>query len=195
MNLIFFPLFLYFSSICIHWNIEGADVQAVLVNYYHWKCQVISGSVVCWPLLFEETKFLFRCLAGFFLTFFFSLFLGSYFLRVAIVSPSDPVAVAAKKMREFRSNSALIVTGSKIQGILTYCSCLHRLFISKYFEYFSKLMSLKWHSPLLLVYSIWLLLFFTFVLQFKRCPYASCGTKSFSWVDSGGKGSLWEFNV
>ncbi|KAH9668550.1 CBS domain-containing protein CBSCBSPB3 [Citrus sinensis] len=47
--------------------------------------------------------------------------------KVAIVSPSDPVAVAAKKMREFRSNSALIVTGSKIQGILTSKDVLMRV--------------------------------------------------------------------
>lgn len=42
--------------------------------------------------------------------------------RVAIISPSDPVYVAAKKMREFRVNSVVIVTGNKIQGILTYYS-------------------------------------------------------------------------
>ncbi|KAJ0097058.1 hypothetical protein Patl1_28095 [Pistacia atlantica] len=47
--------------------------------------------------------------------------------KVAIVLPSDPVYVAARKMRELRCNSVIIVTGNKIQGILTYCSCLHGL--------------------------------------------------------------------
>ncbi|KAB2628781.1 CBS domain-containing protein CBSCBSPB3-like [Pyrus ussuriensis x Pyrus communis] len=39
--------------------------------------------------------------------------------KVAVVSPSDPVYVAAKRMREFRVNSVIIITGNKIQGILT----------------------------------------------------------------------------
>lgn len=47
--------------------------------------------------------------------------------KVAIVSPSDPVAVAAKKMREFRCNSTIIVTGNKIQGILTSKDVLMRV--------------------------------------------------------------------
>lgn len=50
------------------------------------------------------------------------------FFSVAIVSPSDPVYVAAKKMREFRVNSVVIVMGSKIQGILTY-NFLYRLLV------------------------------------------------------------------
>ncbi|MBA0589368.1 hypothetical protein Gorai_018118, partial [Gossypium raimondii] len=37
---------------------------------------------------------------------------------VAIVSSSDPVRVAAKKMRELRVNSVVMMTGNKIQGIL-----------------------------------------------------------------------------
>lgn len=47
--------------------------------------------------------------------------------RVAIVSPSDPVYVATKKMRELRINSVVIVTGNKIQGILTSKDILMRV--------------------------------------------------------------------
>ncbi|KAL8477467.1 hypothetical protein ACS0TY_029672 [Phlomoides rotata] len=47
--------------------------------------------------------------------------------RVAIVSPSDPVHVAAKRMRELRVNSVLIVTGTNIQGILTSKDILLRV--------------------------------------------------------------------
>ncbi|KAM6563271.1 hypothetical protein CsatB_023269 [Cannabis sativa] len=47
--------------------------------------------------------------------------------KVAIVSPSDPVYVAAKKMREFRVNSVIIATGNKIQGILTSKDILLRV--------------------------------------------------------------------
>ncbi|PIN24248.1 hypothetical protein CDL12_03015 [Handroanthus impetiginosus] len=47
--------------------------------------------------------------------------------RVAMVSPSDPVQVAAKKMRELRVNSVLIMTGNKIQGILTSKDILMRV--------------------------------------------------------------------
>lgn len=39
--------------------------------------------------------------------------------RVAIVSPSDPVYVAAQKMRELRVNSVVITTGNLLQGIFT----------------------------------------------------------------------------
>ncbi|KAB2625937.1 CBS domain-containing protein CBSCBSPB3-like [Pyrus ussuriensis x Pyrus communis] len=39
--------------------------------------------------------------------------------KVVVVSPSDPVYVAAKRMREFRVNSVIIITGNKIQGVLT----------------------------------------------------------------------------
>lgn len=39
--------------------------------------------------------------------------------RVAIVSPSDPVRLAAKKMHDYKVNSVLIMTGNNIQGILT----------------------------------------------------------------------------
>lgn len=42
-----------------------------------------------------------------------------FLFRVAIVSSSDPVCVAAKKMQELRVNSVVMVTGNKIQGILT----------------------------------------------------------------------------
>ncbi|KAI6691749.1 hypothetical protein NL676_019459 [Syzygium grande] len=48
-------------------------------------------------------------------------------IKVAIVSPSDPIYVAAKKMREFRVNSVIIMTGSKIQGILTSKDILMRV--------------------------------------------------------------------
>ncbi|KAL3322390.1 hypothetical protein AABB24_039822 [Solanum stoloniferum] len=47
--------------------------------------------------------------------------------KVAIVCPSDPVYVAAKKMRELRVNSALITVGNKIQGILTSKDILMRV--------------------------------------------------------------------
>ncbi|KAK9292893.1 hypothetical protein L1049_020874 [Liquidambar formosana] len=47
--------------------------------------------------------------------------------KVAIVSPSDPVYVAAKKMRDLRINSVIIMMGSKIQGILTSKDILMRV--------------------------------------------------------------------
>nr|XP_048334988.1 CBS domain-containing protein CBSCBSPB3 isoform X2 [Ziziphus jujuba var. spinosa] len=47
--------------------------------------------------------------------------------KVATVLPSDPVNVAARKMREFRVNSVLITTGNKIQGILTSKDILMRV--------------------------------------------------------------------
>ncbi|XAR73158.1 hypothetical protein NMG60_11007029 [Bertholletia excelsa] len=47
--------------------------------------------------------------------------------KAAIVSPSDPVHVAAKKMREFRVASVLITTGNKIHGILTSRDILMRV--------------------------------------------------------------------
>ncbi|XP_059283743.1 CBS domain-containing protein CBSCBSPB3 [Lycium ferocissimum] len=47
--------------------------------------------------------------------------------KVAIVCPSDPVYVAAKKMRELRVNSAVITVGNKIQGILTSKDILMRV--------------------------------------------------------------------
>jgi len=53
--------------------------------------------------------------------------------RVAVASPSDPVYVAAKKMWELRVNSAIVVTGNKIQGILTYFSFLPDFFILQLF--------------------------------------------------------------
>ncbi|XP_077248806.1 CBS / octicosapeptide/Phox/Bemp1 (PB1) domains-containing protein [Tasmannia lanceolata] len=47
--------------------------------------------------------------------------------KVATVSPSDPVYVATKKMRELRVNSVVIVTGNKPQGILTSKDVLMRV--------------------------------------------------------------------
>ncbi|KAK4756354.1 hypothetical protein SAY87_006481 [Trapa incisa] len=47
--------------------------------------------------------------------------------KVAIASLSDPVCIAAKKMREFRMNSVIVLTGSKIQGILTSKDILMRV--------------------------------------------------------------------
>ncbi|GAB2277273.1 CBS domain-containing protein cbscbspb3 [Dionaea muscipula] len=47
--------------------------------------------------------------------------------KVATVSPSDPVHVAAKKMREFRVSSVIIMSGSKVQGILTSKDILMRV--------------------------------------------------------------------
>ncbi|KAK9096055.1 hypothetical protein Sjap_021552 [Stephania japonica] len=48
-------------------------------------------------------------------------------IKVAFVSPSDPVYVAAKKMRESRSSSVIIMTGNKAQGILTSKDILMRV--------------------------------------------------------------------
>ncbi|CAK9141989.1 unnamed protein product [Ilex paraguariensis] len=47
--------------------------------------------------------------------------------KVATVSPSDPVHVAAKKMRDLRVNSVIIMIGNKIQGILTSKDILMRV--------------------------------------------------------------------
>nr|AIZ68176.1 CBS domain-containing protein CBSCBSPB3 [Albuca bracteata] len=47
--------------------------------------------------------------------------------KVAMVSPSDPVYVATKKMRELRVNSVIIVTGGQPQGILTSKDVLMRV--------------------------------------------------------------------
>ncbi|KAK7358773.1 hypothetical protein VNO77_00712 [Canavalia gladiata] len=49
--------------------------------------------------------------------------------KVAIASPADPVYVAAKKMRELRVNSVVVVSlsGTKIQGILTSKDILMRV--------------------------------------------------------------------
>ncbi|KAG9129381.1 hypothetical protein Leryth_023750 [Lithospermum erythrorhizon] len=47
--------------------------------------------------------------------------------KVATVSVSDPVHVAAKKMRESRVNSVVVLSGSKIQGILTSRDILMRV--------------------------------------------------------------------
>ncbi|URE38329.1 CBS domain-containing protein [Musa troglodytarum] len=47
--------------------------------------------------------------------------------KVVVVSPSDPVYVATKKMREFQVNSVIIATGSKIHGILTSKDVLLRV--------------------------------------------------------------------
>ncbi|KAK4416646.1 CBS domain-containing protein CBSCBSPB3 [Sesamum alatum] len=47
--------------------------------------------------------------------------------RVATVSPQDPVYVAAKRMRELRVNSVLVMTGNSIQGILTSKDILMRV--------------------------------------------------------------------
>ncbi|XP_042020676.1 CBS domain-containing protein CBSCBSPB3-like [Salvia splendens] len=47
--------------------------------------------------------------------------------RVAVVAPSDHVQIAAKKMRELKVNSALVMTGNSIQGILTSRDILYRV--------------------------------------------------------------------
>ncbi|KAG8088894.1 hypothetical protein GUJ93_ZPchr0011g28251 [Zizania palustris] len=47
--------------------------------------------------------------------------------KVAIVSPSDPVYVAAKRMRELRVNSVVITTGNSLQGIFTSNDVLMRV--------------------------------------------------------------------
>ncbi|XP_020554677.1 CBS domain-containing protein CBSCBSPB3 isoform X1 [Sesamum indicum] len=47
--------------------------------------------------------------------------------RVATVSPQDPVYVAAKRMRELRVNSVLVMTGNSMQGILTSKDILMRV--------------------------------------------------------------------
>ncbi|CAN8254666.1 unnamed protein product [Cochlearia groenlandica] len=47
--------------------------------------------------------------------------------KVALVAPSDPVYVAAKRMRDSRVNSVIISSGNKIQGILTSKDILMRV--------------------------------------------------------------------
>ncbi|XP_038881897.1 CBS domain-containing protein CBSCBSPB3-like [Benincasa hispida] len=47
--------------------------------------------------------------------------------KPAIVSASDPIYVAAKKMRELRVNSVVMTMGTKIQGILTSKDILMRV--------------------------------------------------------------------
>ncbi|KAG2623231.1 hypothetical protein PVAP13_3KG041226 [Panicum virgatum] len=47
--------------------------------------------------------------------------------KVAIVSPTDPVCVAAQKMREFRVNSVVVSTGNTLQGIFTSKDVLMRV--------------------------------------------------------------------
>ncbi|KAL8159161.1 hypothetical protein V2J09_000698 [Rumex salicifolius] len=47
--------------------------------------------------------------------------------KVAIVSPADPIHVAAKKMRELRSNSVIVMSANKIIGILTSRDILMRV--------------------------------------------------------------------
>ncbi|KAJ8641299.1 hypothetical protein MRB53_017993 [Persea americana] len=47
--------------------------------------------------------------------------------KVGTVSPSDPVYVATKKMRELRVNSVVIMSGNKPQGILTSKDVLMRV--------------------------------------------------------------------
>jgi CBS domain-containing protein len=42
---------------------------------------------------------------------------------VPSVSHSDLVTVAAKKMREYRVNSVVVMAGDMLQGILTYVLC------------------------------------------------------------------------
>ncbi|KAK9735557.1 hypothetical protein RND81_04G212700 [Saponaria officinalis] len=48
-------------------------------------------------------------------------------IKVATVSPSDPVHVAAKKMRDNRVNSVIITSSGKIMGILTSRDILMRV--------------------------------------------------------------------
>ncbi|MQL87976.1 hypothetical protein Taro_020524 [Colocasia esculenta] len=48
-------------------------------------------------------------------------------IKVASVSPSDPVSVATKKMRELRVSSVIIMSGGKPQGILTSKDVLMRV--------------------------------------------------------------------
>jgi len=47
--------------------------------------------------------------------------------KVAIVSPTDPVYLAAQKMREFRVNSVVVATGNTLQGIFTSKDILMRV--------------------------------------------------------------------
>ncbi|RLN29222.1 CBS domain-containing protein CBSCBSPB3-like [Panicum miliaceum] len=47
--------------------------------------------------------------------------------KVAIVSPTDPVCVAAQKMREFRVNSVVVASGNTLQGIFTSKDVLMRV--------------------------------------------------------------------
>ncbi|CAI9108771.1 OLC1v1008455C1 [Oldenlandia corymbosa var. corymbosa] len=47
--------------------------------------------------------------------------------KVAIVSSSDPIHVAAKRMKELRVNSVIVMSANKIQGILTSKDILMRV--------------------------------------------------------------------
>ncbi|KAJ4795540.1 CBS domain containing protein [Rhynchospora pubera] len=47
--------------------------------------------------------------------------------KLALVSPSDPVSVAAKRMREFRVNSVVVVNGNTLHGIFTSKDLLMRV--------------------------------------------------------------------
>lgn len=59
----------------------------------------------------------------FILTGFFHCFM---FSSVPVVSPSDPVILAAKKMREHRVNSVVVMTGNMLLGIFTYVFFLEK---------------------------------------------------------------------
>lgn len=115
-------------------------------------------------------------------------------VRVAIVSPSDPVQVAAKRMRELRVNSVVIMTSNKIQGILTWDFLFIRipcLFFSFSFLSMMSYIVFRWtylfgYYWLMFIISLFCL---TTVLQFKRHPYACCSPKSISRANSGGKGA------
>jgi CBS domain-containing protein len=45
---------------------------------------------------------------------------------VPVVSPSDPVTLTAKKMREHQVNSVVVMTGNMLLGIFTYVSFLQK---------------------------------------------------------------------
>lgn len=90
--------------------------------------------------------------------------------RVATVVASDPVSVAAKRMQELRVNSVIIMSGSHIQGILTYGYSLIMFFIDYLCSHIASLFIL-YHSV------------FT-CLQLKGSSHASCGTKSSSRVNT-----------
>ena len=55
--------------------------------------------------------------------------------RVAIVSPSDTIYMAAKKMRELRVNSAIVSTNNKPQGILTLVCFFSKSQVPLYFSW------------------------------------------------------------
>ena len=99
-------IFYDYSSCCSNWNSKREDVQTIFVNHHHREHKVLH----LFLLLFSFNCYKYK--KNIELTMLSTS-------RVAIVSPTDPVCVAAQKMREFRVNSVVVATGNTLQGIFT----------------------------------------------------------------------------